>query len=208
MTKDLYGELGIDPSATAAEVKRAYRKKIAKAHPDREGGKNDTAVALNEAWRVLGDEAKRKAYDETGATDSADQREGKLRSELIGNFCELVQSHQDVDHTDIVKELRIAINKLIQQHRQEIPKVRQKIAKLEKVRRRITRKKGPNLLADSLASVVKEHERVIAKIEQAILDKELQHAMLDGYAYQVDLITPELTAFKINMTFTTGSSKR
>ena len=67
--KDYYEILGVKREATAAEIKSAYRKLARKYHPD----VNKTAEAeakfkdINEAYEVLGDDAKRKRYDSLGA---------------------------------------------------------------------------------------------------------------------------------------------
>lgn len=60
-----YEILGVDKNAAADELKRAFRKKASKAHPDR-GGNADTMARLNYAMAVLEDPARRAAYDERG----------------------------------------------------------------------------------------------------------------------------------------------
>jgi curved DNA-binding protein CbpA len=63
--KDYYGVLGLDNSATDSEIKRAYRRLAVLYHPD----KNSDPAAeqffkeVNEAYEVLGDPEKRRAYD-------------------------------------------------------------------------------------------------------------------------------------------------
>ncbi|MET7000022.1 J domain-containing protein [Chitinophaga defluvii] len=67
--KDYYKILGIDKSATADQVKKAYRKLAVKYHPDKNPGDKvaeDKFKEINEAYEVLGDEAKRKKYDQFG----------------------------------------------------------------------------------------------------------------------------------------------
>ena len=63
----LYEVLGVDPSASAAEIRRAYLDLARRHHPDVLGEGGDGAEArmrqLNEAWATLGDEARRRAYD-------------------------------------------------------------------------------------------------------------------------------------------------
>jgi molecular chaperone DnaJ len=65
--KDYYAVLGVSESASAKEVKAAYRKLSRQLHPDANPG--DTAAEerfkeVSTAYDVLGDEAKRKEYDE------------------------------------------------------------------------------------------------------------------------------------------------
>lgn len=58
-----YGTLGVDRTATPAEIKTAYRAKASEHHPDR-GGDHETMAALTVAYDTLGDEDRREAYDE------------------------------------------------------------------------------------------------------------------------------------------------
>jgi DnaJ-class molecular chaperone len=68
--KDYYATLGVTKSATAKEIKQAFRKLARKFHPDVNPG-DKTAESkfkeLNEAYEVLGDPDTRKKYDELGA---------------------------------------------------------------------------------------------------------------------------------------------
>jgi curved DNA-binding protein CbpA len=64
--KDYYRILGIEPSASAAVVKAAYRKQAFALHPDRNPSEEAHAAfqAVQEAYDVLGVDAKRRDYDE------------------------------------------------------------------------------------------------------------------------------------------------
>ena len=67
--KDYYQILGIDKNATAAEIRKAYRKLAAQYHPDRNPGNTASAEKfkeINEANEVLSDPEKRKKYDRFG----------------------------------------------------------------------------------------------------------------------------------------------
>ncbi len=65
--KDYYQVLGVSPSATADEIKKAFRKLAIHYHPDKnEGNKaaEEKFKEINEANEVLSDPAKRAKYDE------------------------------------------------------------------------------------------------------------------------------------------------
>lgn len=66
--RDYYDVLGVSRTATREEIKHAYRQLALQYHPDK--NKDPEAVAkfreLAEAYAVLSDDTKRKAYDTTG----------------------------------------------------------------------------------------------------------------------------------------------
>jgi curved DNA-binding protein CbpA len=63
---DLYQTLGVPLDATAADVKRAYRKVAKHAHPDMPGGSRARFALVKTAFDTLSDKARRQHYDETG----------------------------------------------------------------------------------------------------------------------------------------------
>ena len=63
--RDFYEVLGVPKSATEAQLKKAYREKAMKHHPDR-GGDKDEFSAISEAYEVLSNDDKRRVYDQYG----------------------------------------------------------------------------------------------------------------------------------------------
>jgi molecular chaperone DnaJ len=63
MAKDYYVILGIDPDATQEEIRSAYRREAKRCHPDVSGQGCEPFLLIKEAYDVLGDEARRRAYD-------------------------------------------------------------------------------------------------------------------------------------------------
>src|ERR1700693_1541463 len=67
--KDYYEILGVKKSASAEEVRKAFRKLARKYHPDvnpGDKGAEEKFKALSEANEVLSDPKKRKIYDQVG----------------------------------------------------------------------------------------------------------------------------------------------
>src|SRR3954447_4245346 len=72
MAKTLYDSLGVSKSASADELKKAYRKLVRQYHPDKNPGDKEAEERFKEiqtAYDVLSDPDKRKQYDRFGATN-------------------------------------------------------------------------------------------------------------------------------------------
>ncbi|MFC4529806.1 molecular chaperone DnaJ [Sphaerisporangium dianthi] len=67
LEKDYYAVLGVSKTATAEEIKKAYRRLARKYHPDANQGNTETEAKfkqVSEAYDVLSDSKRRKEYDE------------------------------------------------------------------------------------------------------------------------------------------------
>lgn len=72
MSDNPYNILGVEKSASQADIKKAYRAKAKKHHPDK-GGDEADFKKINQAYETLGSEQKRSQYDQFG---SASQQAG------------------------------------------------------------------------------------------------------------------------------------
>ena len=65
-----YDVLGVSPTASTRDIKNAYRDKARRVHPDRVAASDEQwasreMASLNEAWSVLSDPVRRRAYDDS-----------------------------------------------------------------------------------------------------------------------------------------------
>ena len=77
--KDYYKILGVERSASAEEIRKAYRKLAMQTHPDRNPGNKQAEERfkdINEAYQVLSDAQKRARYDQLGSAYSNWQQRG------------------------------------------------------------------------------------------------------------------------------------
>jgi predicted Zn-dependent protease with MMP-like domain len=95
-----YAVLGVSPVASREQIRAAYRRRIKLWHPDRYAGKprslqmraEQRARRLTAAWAVLGDPAKRQAYDE---------RRGFLRERAFDPYEPTYDTWQGVSPTQM-----------------------------------------------------------------------------------------------------------
>nr|WP_314167567.1 DnaJ C-terminal domain-containing protein [uncultured Campylobacter sp.] len=96
-TSSLYETLSVDKSASADEIKKAYRRLARKYHPDinKEAGAEDKFKEINAAYEILSDEKKRAQYDRHGDAMFGGQ-----------NFHDFAQGSADMgDLNDIINSI-------------------------------------------------------------------------------------------------------
>ena len=86
--RDYYDVLGVDKSASEAEIKSAFRKLAKKYHPDlnKEPDAAEKFKEVQEAYDVLSDENKRKTYDQFGSAAFENNASGGNPYGAYGNY--------------------------------------------------------------------------------------------------------------------------
>lgn len=85
-----YATLEVPNTADDVAIKRAYRRKAARAHPDK-GGRAADMAALNKAYAVLGDPQRRLQYDQSGSDAEAKPIDIEARDVLMHCFAQMLE---------------------------------------------------------------------------------------------------------------------
>eukprot|EP00930_Biecheleria_cincta_P055066 TRINITY_DN41439_c0_g1_i1.p1 TRINITY_DN41439_c0_g1~~TRINITY_DN41439_c0_g1_i1.p1 ORF type:complete len:561 (+),score=117.04 TRINITY_DN41439_c0_g1_i1:21-1703(+) len=69
-----YDQLEVTPTATAAEIRKAYFRRSKQCHPDKtsDDGAKERFQVISEAYQVLSDPERRRTYDKQGRGESAE----------------------------------------------------------------------------------------------------------------------------------------
>ena len=79
-----YSALGVAPSSSDEEIRKAYRALVVKHHPDK-GGDPRIFTAVQEAFEIIGDPVKRQAYNTAMSRKPVDSlKESATR--LVGEY--------------------------------------------------------------------------------------------------------------------------
>ena len=102
---DYYEILGVPRTASEAEVKNAYRRLALKYHPDKNKGSKEAEQKFKEianAYSVLSDEKRRKAYDQGGQerVEETGFKEWTSTDDILRNFSDLFSGYGTRVHPD------------------------------------------------------------------------------------------------------------
>lgn len=98
-----YEVLGVAPSATPEEMKKAYKQAAGKLHPDKPTGDHEKFTALQRAYSIVSDPDRRARYDSTGESEKSP---GPNPREVIAQVFAQVAENSDTEHQDIAQLVR------------------------------------------------------------------------------------------------------
>lgn len=183
-----YDRLGVEPNATAGEIKRAYRAKARENHPDK-GGSSEEFAPIATAYEVLSDPNGRLLYDATGQ-DQRTPIEQEVQQILLTLFAEALSRSDDIAVIAFVRE-RVKIGS--QRLAEECKKVKKRQKALKAKRGKIKSTATVNLAHMVIDGELKSIEAGLAQMDH---QEEIQKAImaeLDAYSEDWKAPTPKLS---------------
>lgn len=159
--KKHYETLGVPEDADVVTIKKAYRRLARKYHPDvsKEPDAKERFQEVQAAYDTLSDPEKRARYDRTGEdgprTPTLEERVQALVAQVI---TQIICSEFD---GNIVAEMTRHFNEQISESEKNNSKLKDKIAKLQRRRGKISTKLKENLFHQIIDEQIQKMERMI-----------------------------------------------
>jgi len=161
MKNDPYQVLGVSPTASAVEIKFAYRALVKRHHPDA-GGDKKTILLLNAAWKILGDPEARRTYDQKRSKVNSVVQEAKergIRNAQASDAAHAAQGQSAAAENALLmwlKEVYIPIDRLLGQVINPLP------SKL----RDLSADPYDDYLMEAFCSYLKQSQNKVKKVDQ------------------------------------------
>jgi curved DNA-binding protein CbpA len=210
----LYETLGVDEGADIAEIRKAYKRKAQKLHPDKnpDPEAHIAMQAVEEAWRVLSDPVKKARYDRGQEPISDEKMLEQARQLVEAVFDQITSNSRWEIIPDLFDIVRQAINDSIAKGGQEARRAQSAAKKAARLRKRLKfkGKTGDDFLARHLDQVYIQRLNTERAIRTQIAVHELALDLLQNYE-DTGHFTPEdgpmrITFFGTNTIINTGSS--
>jgi curved DNA-binding protein CbpA len=227
MNSNYYDTLGVKPDASAADIKKAYRRKAKESHPDK-GGTDEEMAQAADAYRVLSSPELRARYDAGEDTKESAPFAEIVEHEVIRRFGSFIDEMATWDEPTaymsegaMLEAVREHLRQEIAQVGKESEKLSGQITRLEKRIGRVSRKDGGlNVFETLLVAKIKHGKEILASAaERAEL---LKAVLVEIDVYEEQRPEPTLTdlfgglvktythqvSFQIEMPNTAGKKTR
>ena len=193
---DLYGALGVDRSASAGDIRAAYRRQAKKAHPDAPGGSAEAFGKLGRAVAILSDPRRRAKYDTTGTVDEGVDNSVGLALELAFTtvctaMAHVEQSGRRIEQTDIVGLAVGTLKQSLAELNGKIADYKRESAKALALGKRFKAKRGkPNHLAMMCEARARDIDRAADMLRKDVELRTAAIAILNDHTFAVDAPPP------------------
>lgn len=190
MTRSLYDILGVPENADDEAIRKAYRRKAQKVHPDKEDGDTEEFQRLVKAYETLMDSTRRKIYDETGEVVGSTENNNAALREMLAILFMLVDGICDLEHENLIEEAKKVVQHGMNKGRNKKEEQLERIESRNTVIGRLSHKGGDSTVVEALASDILRIQEAIKKIDASIKIGEDMMVMLSEYEYRTDAKPP------------------
>ena len=174
-----YKVLGVPPTASQDEIRRAYKKAIFRAHPDR-GGDILEATLLNQAYDILVSPHRRLRYDQTRQT-KVDTKESIARDKLTAMFLAWLGA-PETDFEDPIRAINTQLNTELAKLERTLRDGRSSIERGQKRLKRLHSKLP--WLHDRLENEIEKVEGRCGQVQESIEAIELAKRLLQDFTFE------------------------
>lgn len=204
----LYETLGVKKTDSKEKIKKAYRKKSMKAHPD-QGGTAEEFDSINKAYRVLVSDENRAKYDAgenpeniLRGSQTQEQKSMQILAQLYVNIVMV----GDPKTTNIVKAIKDHIEKAIADIEKVIKEHDSKKEKFAISLKRFKTAKKENFFENIANAQISNIDKAINQGKEAKEDLGKALKFLDDYSYTTDGVVTITPIFNANWgSFNTGA---
>lgn len=184
-----YTVLGVSPGDSDEEIRRAWREAAMKAHPDRPGGSAEKMSAINEAYQILCDPARRAQFDAGNGTTQQVSLERRAKDFLLPMVSLIIRSVPPSQNM-----VALLLNGLANQKKALADSRCKTLAEIEGLRQRLRRLKGPpeNFIEDLIREEIGKGERLLITYDadELVMGKAVE--ILKEFSYEEEPTGPRL----------------
>lgn len=181
-----YEILEVPTSAKADEIKKAYRKKSKKAHPDMKGGSQEAFIQVENAYAVLANPIRRERFDKTGSTKDEMPFEKKVASEIQRLAAEAVQNGNFTER-DLIAFMKQTLGEVMRKKNMERAELAKEIKRFEDLLSRIQRiDGGENVIAIAFENQIQQSKYGQASVDEFLKLCEAMKAELENFKWRID----------------------
>lgn len=181
MIPSLYDVLGVEPTATPEEIKKAYKALAKIHHPDKPTGCTETFKKLSHAYETLINPRTRELYDLTGKAIGEDEWSRHIAQQAS----RLVYQAITTGVRDVLASVKGSIQSGIADQKKERTKVEKQLEKSRAKLARLTHKEGKGgTLIVLLHVLLGEAENQVRQLTEAICLGEAMLDFLNPYDYE------------------------
>jgi len=197
---DPYADLGVERTASKASIKRAYRKRAQKAHPDK-GGSTEEFQHIAAAFALLSNDAARERFDTTGQT-GPDTSNDNLLQELAQLFLSVVDRAVCVESTDILAQMRAVLDRTLSELQQQVAQTLELVKRRERAASRVKVVSGErNLLSEIATHEALAARQMLGRVEEKVDRVKNLIKFLSHYSYAFEPTPPHQSIWASPNTF-------